>query len=282
MSSVSVRTYSIRTSVNNIHPNLANPRTEAGDVTELAASIRENGILQDILVRPAPELGPDQYVIEDGYRRWVAAKYVTDEIRVTVRVPGPDDDLAIREVITSLVTTIHRKDLTPMERARAYGRLRDEAGMTQAQIAKLMGLKSDGTVSRYLMLLELAPSYQKAVAEGKASVEHAIGAVSRKRAKERKEKGHKPALVEWEPDHFTSNHHLAKMAKTMCDAREHTARRRYGNIACGLCWETVIRQDQSKADRVEYQGMGLAVPFIAPIMTPDNEVNGKSAEAKKG
>lgn len=283
MSSTTVRTFTRTVNIRNIHPNPANPRNEAGDVTDLAASIRENGVLHNILVRPAPELGPDEYVIEDGYRRWVAARHITEEMEVVVRIPGPDENLAVREVVTSLITTIHRKDLTAMERARAYGRLRDEAGMTNVQIAELMGLKSDGTVSRSLSLLELSPSYQKAVESGTASIERALEAVGRKRAKERKDKGHNPAKVEWEPDHFTKDHHLARKARTMCDAREHTARRRYGNVACGLCWETVIRQDQSTADRVEYQEQGFQVPFIAPIMTPDNEKeNGKVGKSSEG
>lgn len=257
----------------NLHPNPHNPRNEAGDVTELAASIKSQGILQDILVRPAPEFGPEHYMIEDGYRRWVAAKQHFTHVRVTVVTPEPHENLAVREIIISLTTTIHRTDLNAIERAKAYGRLRDEAGMNQQQIAKLMGLKSDSSVSRSLSLLELSPSYQRAVATGKTPVDRAVQAVQRKRAQNRKDQGHKPAKVEWEPEHFTRDHHLAGKARTMCDAREHTNRRRYGKVACGQCWETVIRQDQNVVDRVEYQGMGFEVPFIPPIMTPDNDTN---------
>jgi ParB family chromosome partitioning protein len=152
--------------------------------------------------------------------------------------------------------------------------------MNQTEIAKLMGFKSDGTVSRALSLLELSPSYQKAVASGSTSVERALEAVGRKRAIQRRTKGLKPANTEWEPDHFTSAHHLAKKARTMCDAREHTARRRYGKVACGHCWETVIRQDQNTVDRVEYKSLGLEVPFMPPIMTPSNDTrNGRPAES---
>ena len=272
-------TYSATVPIKNIHPNPDNPRREAGDVTELAASIKEHGIKQDIIVRPAPEFGDGHYVIEDGYLRWVAAKTFMEYVDVKVSVPGPNENLAIREIATALITTIHRRDLTTMERARAYGRLRDEAGMSNMQIAKLMGLKSDSTVSRALSLLELSPSYQKAIESGKASVERALDAVGRKRAKDRESQGHKPAKVEWEPDHFTKDHHLARKAKTMCDAREHTARRRYGNIACGNCWETVIRQDENKVVRVEYQSMGLAVPFMPPIMTPSPPANNNHKDA---
>jgi ParB family transcriptional regulator, chromosome partitioning protein len=263
--------------LDHIHPNPDNPRTEAGDVTELANSIRQHGIKQDIVVRVSQEHGIGHFVIEDGYRRWVAAKTVLEQVYVKVERPQPHENLAIREVITSLVTDLHRQDLTPIERAKAYGRLRDEAGMNQAQIAKKMGLRSDSSVSRSLALLELSPGYQKAVAEGKASVERALEAVGRQRAKDRQKKGQKPAKVEWEPEHFTKDHPLAKKARTMCDAREHTGRRRYGGVACGNCWETVIRQDENLTVRVEYKGLGFDVPFIPPIMTPDNE-NGKAAK----
>lgn len=253
--------------IENVHPNPDNPRNEAGDVSELSASIREQGILEDIIVRPAPEIGEDQYMILDGYRRWVAARTVLTSVNVSVRTPHPNENLAVSEIIMSLTTTLHRRDLGPIDRAKAYARLRDEAGMTQVQIARMMGLKNDSSVSTYLSLLELSPSYQKNVAEGRATVTGAIAAVQRKRAIERKVKGHKPVGAEWEPDHFTKNHHLAKKAQTMCDARDHNGRRRYGKVACGNCWETVIRQDEAKAVQIEYQGMGLEVPFIPPVMT---------------
>lgn len=55
---------------------------------------------------------------------------------------------------------------------------------------------------------------------------------------------------EWEPDHFTPGHQLAKKAKALCEAREHTLRRRVGKTACGQCWETVIRADERIAAEV--------------------------------
>jgi ParB/RepB/Spo0J family partition protein len=257
---------SIRVSVDKIHPNPDNPRIEAGDVTELAASIRKQGILQELLLRPAPEFGDGHYIIEDGYRRWVAARQVLTAVPARIRIPHPKESLTVREIVTSMVTTIHRRDLNAMEKARALGRLRDEANMSQVQIAQELGIDS-GTVSRYLALLELSPAYQQSLLRGTASVERALSAVKDKRARERKNKGQKPITVGWEPDHFTPNHHLAKKAKTMCDAREHSGRRRYGNVACGQCWETVIRQDQNTVDRVEFEAMGFKVPFKPPVMT---------------
>jgi len=273
--------------VENLHPNPDNPRLEAGDVSELAESIRRHGIKTDILVRPAPEFGDDHYMIEDGYRRWVAARHLLDfeTLQVKVSIPRPGEDLAIREVVTSLITTLHRQDLGPMERARAYGRLRDEAHMTQQEIATLMGFKSDSPVSRSLSLLELSPSYQKAVERGTTSVSRALQAIGQKRAKERVKQGQKPANVEWEPEHFTNKHPLAKQARTMCDTRGHTNRRRLDRVACGQCWETVIRQDEAKVVQVGYKNAGIEVPWMPawPIGTfSENGGNGHTPVAGQG
>jgi ParB family transcriptional regulator, chromosome partitioning protein len=261
-------TETVTVPLDRLHPNPDNPRKEAGDVTELANSIRQHGIKHRIIVRPAPEFGEGHYMIMDGYRRWVAAQIVLTSVTVDVENPHPDENLAISEILMALVTSLHTEKLGPMEKARAYQRLMKEGGMTQKQVADTMGFKSDSSVNQYLSLLELSPGYQKAVETGRVSVARAMEAVKRTRAIQRKTKGQKPHGTEWEPDHFTPNHSLAKKARAMCDAREHTGRRRIGHVACGQCWETVIRQDEALSVKTEYKGMGFDVPFIPPIMTP--------------
>jgi ParB family chromosome partitioning protein len=248
-----------------LHPNPNNPRIEAGDVTELSRSIRENGIMQDLLVWPAPEFGEGHYMIEDGYRRWVAARPILSAVPCLVRIPHPGEDPATRTLVTALVTSIHRQELNAIEKARAYGRLRDEAYLTQDQIASMLGI-STSSVSRYLALLDLTTASQDRVIKGTLSVEAALTAVKRHRAKDRKGKGHKPIDVGWEPDHFTLKHPMAKRAIALCEAREHTNRRRLGGIACGQCWETAIRQDQMNVDSVAYREAGHDVPFIPPVL----------------
>ena len=69
------------------------------------------------------------------------------------------------------------------------------------------------------------------------------------RAKQRKRQGKPRDGPVWEPDHLGATHPLARKANDMCDAREHTMRRRIGKVACGQCWETVIRQDEQIAVR---------------------------------
>jgi ParB family chromosome partitioning protein len=269
----------------NVHPNPDNPRIQAGDVTDLAASIQEVGLIDPLLVIPAPWLEdsdePDErhYMIEDGYRRWVACRTIFEEVECRIRIPGPEEDLAHRAIVTALATSLHRVGLSPMERARAYGRLRDQGHLTHARIAELAGV-GESAVSSSLMLLDLAPKAQQRVEAGTLKVKDAVEAIKQHRAKSRKSQGKKPIDVGWEPDHFTKNHHLAKRAKTMCDAREHSGRRRLGAVACGQCWETVIRQDEVKVQQASMAEAGIALPFVPPLMTAGTrkpESNGSSS-----
>ncbi len=245
--------------VKKIHPNPNNPRYEAGDVSGLAESIRQEGrILQPLLVIEAAsnpiwlsQFGPGAVVIEDGYRRWVAGKEVLKELPCIVQAKAhPSESVVFRELVTALITDVHKEYLPAMDRAKAYGRLRDELNMTQAQIAQRLGVDTS-TVSRYLSLLELSDKSQQAVRTGRLTVEDAIAAIQKHRAQARRKKGQMPIDAGWEPDHLGPGHHLAKKARVMCDAREHNSRRRLGGTACGACWETVIRQDEARAIAVQ-------------------------------
>jgi ParB family chromosome partitioning protein len=127
------------------------------------------------------------------------------------------------------------------------GALRNH-GRTAAQIARRTGL-SDATVGYYLSLLELDDDARKRVRDGHIPVGEAIAAVRRVRARQRQRRGAPRQGAVWEPDHLDARHPLARKANAMCDAREHTMRRRIGKVACGQCWETVIRQDEQLAVR---------------------------------
>lgn len=247
--------------VDRIHENPHNPRWEAGDVTGLANSMTQDGQIQDLLVIPAPQFGPGHVMVEDGLCRLVAARARKEkELWCKVRYPDPDEDLAFRAIITGLLTDVHKKPLTAMERAKAYGDLRDEYHMTQDQIGKRLGL-TGSTIARYLSLLELAPKDQQNVRDGKLTVERAVQAVQTHRAKVRKQKGQRPVDVGWEPDHFSKHHILAKKAGIMCEAREHSGRRRRGG-ACDDCWERAIRQDEGKVIKALLADAGLELPPV--------------------
>lgn len=223
------------------HPG--NIREDLGDLADLAASIREHGILQPIVVRPHPQRH-GQFVILAGHRRTAAARLAgLDKVPILIMEgTGPAKDIEIM-----LVENCQRRDLGPVEKAEAMGALRNR-GMTAAQIARRIGL-AGSTVSYYLSLLELdEPSRQK-IRNGQVSVGDGVEAVRLSRQRARKTTGRAVPGRAWEPDHFTGQHPLAARAAALCDAREHTMRRRIGKVACGACWETAIRADERAAKR---------------------------------
>lgn len=256
-----------------IHPNPDNPRHEAGDVTGLARSIKIDTMLQPLMVINAPQFGPGHVMIEDGYRRWVAGKTLNIPLPCNVRTIEPDEDLRIRAIKTALITDLHKEHLSAMDRAVAYGRLRDDCGMTQRQIATMLHL-NETTIGRYLSLLDLAPKHQEEIRSGKMPVERAIKVITEHRKRMRAKQGKKPVDVSWEPEHFTSKHPLAKKARVICDAREHTSRRRYDGVACGQCFEEAIRQDQTKVLQAAYldaQREGVNPVFLPPFISADGK-----------
>lgn len=236
--------------LDNLHPNPDNPRHEPGDIGELAASIREHGLLQSLLVRPAEQFGSGHYFIEAGWRRWTAMRLGTDHEEAPCRVwiGTASSNPRQHSVVVGVIENVHRANLDPIEKAQAFGKLHDEFGMTQNEIGKTVGL-SGATVSEYMTLLELDEPSQERVRLGRVSVKDASAAVRKSRRQARRRKGQKPINIFWEPEHFTNKHPLAHNASAMCDARGHTQRRRLGKKgafrgACGQCWETAIRSDQ--------------------------------------
>jgi ParB family chromosome partitioning protein len=224
--------------VGRIHPHPGNIRADLGDLTEIANSIRAHGVLQPLTVEPHPGK-PGHFRIIAGHRRYHAAILAgRDMLPVSVRQPGPG--VAPEELM--LVENLHRADLNPMDKAEAMGALRDK-GYTATRIAASTGL-SDGTISFYLALLELAPRAQAKVRNGTLSAATAVAAVRRVRKQQRASGGSPGRASDWEPDHFTTQHPLAKKAAALCNGREHNMRRRIGRLACGECWETVIRADE--------------------------------------
>jgi ParB family transcriptional regulator, chromosome partitioning protein len=138
---------------------------------ELAISIRNQGVIQPIVVRPLslPVAGqPQRYEIIAGERRWRAAKIagLTTIPSVVRRVP---DDAAIA---IALIENIQREDLNPLEEARALERLIAEFGVTHQQAADAVG-RSRAAVSNLLRLLELAPEVAELVEKRQLEMGHA-------------------------------------------------------------------------------------------------------------
>ena len=134
-------------------------------VAELAASVREIGVLQPVLVRP---VGEDRYQLIAGERRWRAARRAG--LAVIPAIVRPTDDVA--SVEQALVENLHRQDLTALEEAAAYQQLIEDFGFTHEQVASRVG-KSRSAVTNTLRLLGLPPSIQHLVADGRLSAGHA-------------------------------------------------------------------------------------------------------------
>ena len=144
------------------------PRTniDAEALEELANSIRAQGVVQPIVVRPVA--ASDQYEIIAGERRWRAAQ-IAGLHEITALVRDVNDQTAM---CMALIENIQREDLNPLEEARALTRLLKEFEMTHDQAADAVG-RSRSTVSNILRLLELHPDVQKMLETGKLEMGHA-------------------------------------------------------------------------------------------------------------
>ena len=154
-----------RVAIEFLRPNPRNPRKRFADreLDELAASIRQRGIVQPIVVRDLPDV-PGAYEIVAGERRWRAAqKAQLHEVPVVVRTMGDQDALQL-----GLIENLQRADLTAVDEALGYRRLSDEFKQTQEEIAKTVG-KSRPHVANTVRLLELPGAVQEMVRRGELS-----------------------------------------------------------------------------------------------------------------
>lgn len=143
------------------------PRREFSEqaLEELAASIRSQGLMQPILVRPRPQGG---YELIAGERRWRAARMAgLTEIPAIVKEVTDEQASAM-----ALIENIQREDLNPLEEAFALQRLKDEFELTQQQVADAVG-KSRVAVTNLLRLLNLAPSVRELLQRGELEMGHA-------------------------------------------------------------------------------------------------------------
>lgn len=133
---------------------------------ELVDSIREHGVIQPLIVRPAPD---DQLELIAGERRWRACQRVSGLTKVPVIVRQASD----KDVLEmALIENLQREDLDPIEEAEAYLRLSKDFGMIQEDIAKRVG-KNRATVANAMRLLELDNEVRTHLSQGRLTVGHA-------------------------------------------------------------------------------------------------------------
>ena len=159
-----------------IRPNASQPRTvfDEDDLSELEHSIREFGVLQPIVVRPA-ETGEDgtKFELIMGERRWRASQRAGLE-SIPAIVKDTPDDAMLRD---ALLENLHRAQLNPLEEASAYQQLMEDFAITQDELSKRIG-RSRPQISNTIRLLKLPESVQTRVASGVLSAGHARAILS--------------------------------------------------------------------------------------------------------
>jgi ParB family transcriptional regulator, chromosome partitioning protein len=152
-----------------LRPNARNPRRSfaAAELEELAASLRERGIIQPIVVRSLRGV-PDGYEIIAGERRWRAAQRAgLHEVPVVVVEATDAEALQL-----AIIENVQRADLNPLEEAEGYRALMEEFHNSQEEIAKIVG-KSRSYIANTLRLLKLPDAVKSYIQDGKLTAGHA-------------------------------------------------------------------------------------------------------------
>jgi ParB family chromosome partitioning protein len=152
--------------LNAIKPNPYQPRRQFSEeeLSELADSIRQYGVLQPVVVRP----GPRGLELVAGERRLRACKMLGLQTIPAVVKELSDQDLAV----LALVENLQREDLNFLEEAQGYQRLLEEFGLTQEELAKRIG-KSQSTIANKIRLLKLSPRVQAVISREIITERHA-------------------------------------------------------------------------------------------------------------
>ncbi len=146
--------------ISNVQPNPNQPRSHFDDetLTELAASIRNDGVIQPIIVR---QLGAQSYELIAGERRWRAARLAElQSIPAVIREANPEQSFRL-----ALIENLQRQDLAPLERAAAYEHFLHNFDRSADELAQQLG-ESRANVSNYLRLLKLQKEIREMLASG--------------------------------------------------------------------------------------------------------------------
>lgn len=244
--------------VKDLHGDPNNIRDNIGDITELADSIVAVGLLQPIVARREG----NRLVVVAGHRRLAAVRQLGwDNVEVIVRPPmAPDDVLA-----AMIIENSQRVDLDPIEEARGLARLAADLDLTShAAIGRKIG-RTQVHVSGRLALLNLTPQEQEQVRAGQLGLGAAI-------AKARVDAGRiRPgAKGKKSSQHLSVHHELATRAQARCTQLNHkrNGSASVGGIACGACWESVIRADERASLHARSASIGSCVLCDTVLTSP--------------
>lgn len=155
--------------IDRIRANPAQPRRhfDEQELADLAASIREKGVIQPLILRPHPS-NPGDYEIVAGERRWRAAQIAgVHQLPAVVR---PLSDAEVLEI--AIIENVQRADLNPLEEAQGYRQLMDRFGHTQERLAEALG-KSRSHIANLLRLLTLPEPVLAMLRDGRLTAGHA-------------------------------------------------------------------------------------------------------------
>jgi ParB family chromosome partitioning protein len=232
-----------------IRPNPKNPRQSFGEeeLEELAASIREHGILQPIVVRPINDVR-DTYEIVAGERRWRAAQRAGKHT-----VPIISLSLNDREAVEiSIIENVQRSDLNALEEANGYAYLAAEYGYSHVDIGRVVG-KSRSHVANTLRLLALPESVRQLLATGAISAGHARALLTVKRPEDIATKIVEDGLTVRDVEKLSGSSTPDFKTKTTRESDPHTkdlAKRL--SLALGTS-ATIVNSNRIKEIRIKYK-----------------------------
>lgn len=225
----------VQVPVGKVHPDPNNVREQLGDLTELADSIVQVGLIQPIVVRRHS----GRLVVVSGHRRLAAVRQLHHATVACVIRSHVDPD----EVLAAMLAENgQRLGLDPIEEARALALLKERHDLSDLEVARRVS-RSQPYVSGRLALLSLPPEQQAEIRAG-------LMTLSDGSRRGRKQGGfHRPAAQgKKSAAHLDQHHRLADLVTKLCRERGHHKHTpgRIGGVGCGHCWEDTIRADERR------------------------------------
>jgi ParB family transcriptional regulator, chromosome partitioning protein len=219
----------MRVRLDELHSDPDNARERMTGIAELAATIVQAGLLQPIIVRRDEG---QHLVVVCGHRRLAALRYLRwVSVDVIVRREMRPDQV----LVAMLAENGQRVGLDPIEEARAFRGLKLEGHLSDAGVAEKAG-RTQVYVSGRIALLALPADEQEEIRAGQRTIGESIA-----RARVRTGKVRARDTSGW---HLANDHPLARRASARCARLEHPRGHRLAGVACGVCWEAVIRADE--------------------------------------